>query len=922
MKWSKLPKRKRMAAVTAAAAVVFLAAAATFVTRGLRHGAVYRPGEDLEGVTEDLARGLPPDYPRVRFEDVSQKAGIEFRHFPGVRSTQLPEDMGSGAAWADYDGDGWLDLYVVNEPGPMTLSPAQVAASPGHAALYHNERNGTFKEVSEQAGVAFRGWGQGAAWGDFDGDGRPDLIVTSYDRLVLYHNNGDGTFTDVTKKAGLDGFRGFWAGATPIDYNRDGRLDIYICGYVKYDPSAVHGTSKQYATEVPASLNPSAYPPERNLLLRNNGDGTFTDVARRAGVEDLTGRSLSASPADLDEDGWPDIYVANDVSDNVLYRNRGDGTFEDISHPALVADYRGAMGLAVGDWNGDGDTDIFITHWLAQENGFYDNKLRQSFTSLAAPPVHSLQFMDEADRYGVGQIGLDFVKFGTAFLDYDNDGRPDIIISTGSTVQDEKDPTKLVAQRPLLFWNGGPERGFFETSSVAGPYFQGQYVGRGLAVADYDNDGGEDVFLNNFGGKGALLHNVGGNKNNWLELRLVGVKSNTSAVGARLRALVAGAVEVQEIGAQPSYISGNSPFAHFGLGKHTKVDSLEVRWPSGLVQLLRNLPINQRLLLVEGKDPVRDSIAPPGASATAAAQATSPPLVAGSKAAPSASAAPAAAAEEEARRRIMVGQTGPLSVGGAATAAERERTRRFWELYRQATSLRLRRQPAAAEPLYVAALQINPIHEDSWYYLGSVRLDQRNFKGAQDAWQKEGETNPHSQKGYARLGDLFSCVLPGAPFDLKRSEQAYRQSLAIYGEQVGAQTSLGIVSLLASRTAEAERRLDEALTTLPGNVIGHYIKGYIAWKRGDRAATLKQFKAAVKGADTAPPQAGATGEGDTKSMNPLIAKNVPCREIPRESEGLKGVDTVNVAVLQRTIEERYRRLDALVRAGQARNGRR
>ncbi len=217
------------------------------------------------------------------------------------------------------------------------------------------------------------------------------------------------------------------------------------------------------------------------------------------------------------------------------------------------------------------------------------------------------------------------------------------------------------------------------------------------------------------------------------------------------------------------------------------------------------------------------------------------------------------------------------------------------------------------------ALQINPSHEDSWYYLGSVRLDQRNFKGAEQAWVREGETNPHSQKGFARLGDLYACVLPGAPFDLKRSEQAYRQSLAIYGEQVGAGTMLGVVSLLGGQMAEADRRLDAALTTLPGNVIGHYMKGYIAWKRGDRAAAVKQYKAAVKGADTAPPQAGATGEGDTKSMNPLIAKNVPCREIPRESEGLKGVDTVNVAVLARTIEERYRRLDQLVRAGQAKS---
>jgi hypothetical protein len=528
--------------------------------------------------------------------------------------------------------------------------------------------------------------------------------------------------------------------------------------------------------------------------------------------------------------------------------------------------------------------------------------------------------MDEADRWGVGQIGLDFVKFGTTLFDYDNDGCPDIVITTGSTVQEEKDPTKLIAMRPLLFWNAGPERGFFETSQVAGPYFRGTYVGRGLATADYDNDGGVDIFLNNFGGKAALLHNVGGNKKNWLDLHVVGVKSNTSAVGARLRALVGGAIEVQEIGAQPSYISGNSPFAHFGLGTHASLDSVEIRWPSGLRQMLYKLSANQRLLVVEGKDPVRDFIAQPGAAATAGVTAVPSEPGAAIKAAPPPAATAAPTAAEQARTQgLMVGQTGPLTLSGIATAAERERTQRFWEIYRKATGLRLRKQSAQAEPLYVQALQINPIHEDSWYYLGSVRLDQRNFKGAEEAWVREGETNPHSQKGYARLGDLYACILPGSPFDLKRSEQAYRKSLQIYGEQVGAHTSLGIVALLAGDVSEADHRLDEALRTLPGNVIGLYMKGYIAWKRGDRAGALKTFKVAVKGADSAPPQAGASGEGDTKSMNPLIDRHVPCREIPRESEGLKGADTVHVDVLQRTIEERYRRLDVLVRAGQARN---
>ena len=328
----------------------------------------YSPGGSVEGVTRSLERNIPAGYPRVEFRDVSRQAGIQFRHFFGQRSTQLPEDMGSGAAWGDYDNDGNVDLYIVNIAGPLTLSEAERARSPAGNKLYHNKGNGTFTDVTDSSGVGFRGIGMGAAWGDFDNDGYLDLVVTSYRRLVLYRNNGNGTFSDVAGQARLSKFDGFWTAASWADYDRDGNLDLYICGYVQYAfrPEDLGRAALQYKAAVPFTLNPSSYPPERNLLFRNNGNGTFTEVGRRAGVDNPQGRSLSAAWCDFNGDGLPDLYVANDISDNAMFRNLGNGRFADVSHQAWVADYRGAMGLGVGDWDGDGAPDIFITHWIAQ----------------------------------------------------------------------------------------------------------------------------------------------------------------------------------------------------------------------------------------------------------------------------------------------------------------------------------------------------------------------------------------------------------------------------------------------------------------------------------------------------------------------------------------------------------------------------
>ena len=584
---------------TATFSLIFVAAAIAIVFITTRSEPTYRPGEAVEGLTANLDRSVPGDYPRITFTDVTDRSGITFRHFSGHRTTQLPEDMGSGAAWADYDNDGWLDLFVVNQAGPLTLSADEVRSSSARSALYRNNGDGTFTDVSASAGIDYRSHGMGAAWGDYDNDGWPDLVVSSYGENELFRNNGDGTFERRSEQSGIGAYQGFWTGVSWGDFDRDGLLDLYVAGYVKYSDLGKMPPSLQYDVEAPPSLNPSAFAPERNLLYRNNGDGTFTEMAYQAGVANPRGRSLAAAWVDLDDDGWPDLYVANDVSDNALFRNLGNGLFEEVSLAARVADYRGAMGIAVGDWDGDGDVDLFITHWIAQENALYNN-MRTQRLELDLPRARTLQFMDEADRYGLGQIALDYVGWGTSFFDYDNDGSLDLFVVNGSTLQEDDDPRLLVGMRDQLFWNRNAEEGFYDVSAVSGQYFATESVGRGAAFGDYDNDGDTDVFVVNNGGRAVLLRNDGGNTNRWLKIRLEGRQSNRSAIGAKLRLVAGPTVQIREVGSQSSYLSQNSLIAHFGLGSRAQADTLEIVWPSGLREILTNVAADQTLHLVEG----------------------------------------------------------------------------------------------------------------------------------------------------------------------------------------------------------------------------------------------------------------------------------------------------------------------------------
>jgi tetratricopeptide (TPR) repeat protein len=845
-----LPRRKRQLLLTVGLGLVFLGGTALLVWRLTRPEPIYRPGEAIEGLTADLARALPADYPRVRLEDVTEEAGIRFRHFSGSRSTQLPEDMGSGAAWGDYDNDGWLDLYVANMAGPLTLTAEEVERSPAHSVLYHNNGDGTFTEVGEQAGVRFRGWAMGVGWGDYDNDGWLDLIVTAFGENALYRNNGDGTFTERAVEAGLGGIERFWAGASWGDYQRDGYLDLHVAGYVRYDrladPDA--GVSLHYDVEEPASINPSAFPPERNLLYRNNGNGTFTEVAVQAGVPGSKGRSLDAVWADFDQDGWPDLYVANDVSDNVLYRNEGDGTFSDISHAARVADYRGAMGIAVGDWNGDAELDMVVTHWMAQENALYTNLSSGGAGPASTAAASFLSFRDEADRFGLGQIALDFIGFGTSFFDYDNDGRLDLFFANGSTFQRRDDPSLLVAMPDQLFWNRGPDEGFYDVSSVSGEYFQREYGGRGAAFADYDNDGDVDVFIVNNGGPGILLRNDGGNGNRWLQVRLEGRQSNRSAFGARLRLVAGGTVQVREVGSQASYLSQNSLTEHFGLADAERADTLEITWPSGSRQVLVDIVADQILEVVEGEEPAK-----------------------------------------------------------TAAGTDRERVLRFWELYREATDHRVAGRTREAASTYESALELKDDHEDALYYLGNMYVDLGEHASAEEAWRRLVDVSRSSARAHSRLGDLYRCAELDEFFDLDAAEAEFRRALDINREDFGPVLQLGQVALLSGDLSSARAYFDAVIGSNESSVDAHFYRGYMEWKGGDTQRGRESFVRAVSLARPAEPADGMSREGDTRAGSaPLVVSTSICRGLRAHTDDLGSVEP---SAAEAEAEQSYRRLD-------------
>ncbi len=534
---------------------------------------------------------LNADNHEIQFVDVTAEAGIRFRHVNGAKGDyHLPETIGSGGAFFDYDTDGDLDLYLVNS-GDLTGTDSDGTYT---SILYRNNGDGTFTDVTDAAGVGNSGnYGMGAACGDYDNDSDPDLYVTNFGANVFYRNNGDGTFTDVTEAAGV-GDALWGTSATFFDYDRDSYLDLYVANYVLYSlninyrPCGVHG--------IRTHCHPKNFDGAPDRLYRNNGDGTFTDATQAAGFGGIggphSGKGLGVAAADFNNDGEPDVYVANDDTPNFLFYNNGDGTFTETGLLAGCAfSFDGVaqagMGVDAGDFDGDGNLDIFVTNLSHETNALYRNNGDGTFSDIVY----------EAN---LGKESYLYVGFGTRFFDYDNDGYSDIFIANGHIIEAIAQVTDVLtyAQRNQLFHNNG-DGTFTEVSFETGPYFRREGVSRGAVFGDYDNDGDTDIVVTQSNQPAELLRNDGGNRRNWVRIKLVGTISNRDGIGARVTVTAGSESQMQEVRTGLSYLSSNDPRILFGLGDHTRIDRLEIRWPSGIVQVLENLEVNREIVVVE-----------------------------------------------------------------------------------------------------------------------------------------------------------------------------------------------------------------------------------------------------------------------------------------------------------------------------------
>ena len=526
----------------------------------------------------------------VTFLDVAASAGISFKHQNAASPEKfLIETMGSGCAWIDYDQNGLLDLYLVNGAATGAYTPQQSPRS----ALYRNNGDGTFTDVTLQAGVGAEGlFGMGVAVGDYDNDGFPDLLVLGYGRCILYHNNGNGTFTDVSARAGIEN-RGRWASSAAwFDYDNDGRLDLIIANYVDWTPEHNFYCGDR-GPGMRSYCHPDVYKGTPPTLYHNNGDGTFTDVSSSSGIGSKPGNGLGVVTFDYDGDGWQDIFIANDSMPNFLFRNKKDGTFEEVGYLAGVAvsgdgQAEAGMGVDAADLTGNGRMDLAVTHLDMQLARLYRNAGNGIFD-------------DDTIRSKIGYATYHLSGFGTRFMDYDNDGARDLFIANGhvlDNVQLYRSEARYLEPK-LMFRNTG--NGTFENvSGRMGADFQLPKASRGVAVGDFDNDGDLDILVNNNGQAPQLLRNDGGNGNHWLSILLIGTRSNRDGVGARIKLSAGTLIQYDQKKGGMSYQSAQDPRLHFGLGSHTLIDLLEIDWPTGAKTKLENIKADQIIAIQEG----------------------------------------------------------------------------------------------------------------------------------------------------------------------------------------------------------------------------------------------------------------------------------------------------------------------------------
>lgn len=538
-----------------------------------------------------------------QLEDITEKAGITFQHVGAREKKYIVESMSGGVILIDYDRDGWPDIYFTNAPTLDMARQDQVA----RGALYHNNQDGTFKDVTDKSGLANAGFAMGGAVGDIDNDGWPDLYVTALGGNHLYRNNGDGTFTDVTKAAGVSDGR--WStGAAFGDFDGDGFVDLMVTNYVDFRLDNPPGFGKHPTCRyrgIDVQCGPRGLKGSGDSLFRNNGDGTFSDVTKAAGVDDSAGYyGLGVVWGDFNNTGRPDLYIANDSTPNYMYRNEGKGKFASIgfeSGTAVSEDglEQGSMGVAVGDYLHNGRPSLYVTNFADEYNVLYAND-------------GDWNFRDVSYRAGIALPTLPWVKWGTAFIDLDNDGWLDLI-SVNGHVYPQIDTLQAVARylEPANLLMNQTDGTFCDASQQAGRGLIEPRVSRGLAVGDLFNDGQMDVVVGNLDGKPTVLRNPGVSGRHWVSFELAGTKSNRLAIGARLKITANGVTQTEEIHSGGSYLSQNDLRVHFGLDKASKVDELEIRWPSGTVDTMKNLAVDRRYFVLEGKGLVdREQIVP------------------------------------------------------------------------------------------------------------------------------------------------------------------------------------------------------------------------------------------------------------------------------------------------------------------------
>jgi len=532
-----------------------------------------------------------PETSSIQFRDVTQQAGIHFTHNNGAFGKKfLPETMGPGVAFIDYDNDGWPDIFLVN--GMDWPGHVQKHSTP---KLYHNNHDGTFTDVTHIAGLDVEMFGLGVAVGDYDNDGYDDLFVTAYGQSRLFHNNGNGTFTDVTQKAGLLGPKEFSTSTAWVDYDKDGHLDLVVGNYVQWTPETdlyctLDGKSKSYCT-------PESYKGTAVRLWHNRGDGTFEDATQKAGLNEPTSKTLGVAVLDYDNDGWPDLLLSNDTQPNKLYRNNGNGTFTEKAVVAGVAFSedgiaRAGMGVDASDYDHSGYPSLLITNFSNQMISLYHNEGKGLF-------------VDEAPRSDIGRASLLTLGFGCFFFDFDLDGWPDVLVANGHIDADIQRVQANVkyAMPPHLFRNNGKGK-FEEVTKSLGPAFASARVGRGAAYADINNDGRLDLLLSTNGGPVYLFRNDAQGpaaSNHSLRIKLIGTKSNRDGIGTTVKLTAGGETQTQMLRSGSSYLSASELVLTFGLAQREKADSIEIRWPSGQVDRISNAPAGQTVTITEGK---------------------------------------------------------------------------------------------------------------------------------------------------------------------------------------------------------------------------------------------------------------------------------------------------------------------------------